>query len=218
MENEIKGIYTETSLEEEHGRYAVSLLPRDMRAEAYNMECMVDHNTGELLVKDERGVVISFNKYTRFSEHLNTFVNTCKAKRLVSKIYEIETNINFPEMVDTDTNLLDSTLSFGVVNTIDKIMISVDLDTIDTPSILSPKILEDENTKIEVVLTCNNVDVTKEFTKSQLNCNVFNVKDLFPTVSSSSEPIACKSIKIMPNGCDVSKLKCLVSSIHVTFM
>lgn len=207
-------VYTETSLEEEHGRYAVSLLPREMRAQAYNMECMVDHNTGEFLVKDERGVVISFNKYTRYTQHLNSFTNTCKEKRITSNIYEVETNKNFPEIVNVNANLLDSTLSFG---TIDKLMISIDLDTLDTSSIITPKVLEDNKTKIEIVLTCDNVDVTKELTKSQLNCNVFNIKELFPD-ANTSEPVACKSIKILSNNFDESKLKCLVSNILVSFI
>lgn len=207
-------VYTETSLEEEHGRYAVSLLPRDMRAQAYNMECMVDHNTGEFLVKDKRGVVLSFNKYTRYAQHLNSFTNTCKEKRITSRIYEVETNKNFPEIVDLNDNLLDSTLSFGVV---DKLILSIDLDTLDISSILNPKILEDSKTKIEIILTCDNVDVTKEFTKSQLNCNVFNVKELFPG-ANITEPVACKSIKILPNNFDGSKLKCLVSNILVSFI
>lgn len=218
MNNETKGVYTESSLEEEHGRYAVSLLPRSMRAEAYNMECMVNHTTGEFLVKNNEGIVLSFNKYTRFTEHMNSFVNTCKQKRVVSKIYEIETNVEYPEMVECGVNLLDTTLSLGVMNTIDKLMLSIDLDTIDITSIISPKILEDDKTKIEVILTCDNVDITKEFTKSQLNCNVFNIAELFHEVANTSEPLACKSIKILPNGHDIANLKCLVSSILVTFI
>lgn len=218
MDIELKTTSTESSLEEEHGRYAVSLLPRDMRDQAYNMECMVNHETGEFLVKDERGVVLSFDKYSRFTSHLNTFTERCNSKRLVSKIYEIETNINFPSIVSHDTNILDSTLAFGVINTIDKVMISIDLDTINKSSVISPVVLEDDKTKIEVVLTCGNIDVTKEFTKSQLNNNVFNIKELFPTVSNSADPIACKSIKIKTNDFDGANLICLVSSVLVSFI
>lgn len=218
MDNEKDILSTETSLEEEHGRYAVSLLPRDMRNEAYNMECMVNHETGEFLVKDERGVVLSFDKYSRFTSHLNTFSERCKAKRITSKVYEIETNVNFPSIVNHDVNLLDSTLTFGVINTIDKIMVSIDLDTINKSSIISPVVLEDNKTKIEIVLTCGNIDVTKEFTKSQLNNNVFNIKELFPTVSNSADPIACKSIKIKTNDFDGANLICLVSSVLVSFI
>lgn len=215
--DENKDLNVESEIQE-HGRYAVSLLPRSSRSQAYNMECMVDHTTGEFLVKSESGVVLSFDKYSRFTEHLNTFSNACKSKRIVSNIYEIETGKNFPSMIDVDTNILDSTVPFGVINTIDKIMISVDLDTIDISSIITPVVLEDEKTEIEVTLVCNTTEKTKTFTKSQLNNYVFNVKELFPSDNESSEPIACKSIKILTNEFEASKLKCLVSGILVSFI
>ena len=215
--DENNGLNVETEIKE-HGRYAVSLLPRSLRAQAYNMECMVDHTTGEFLVKSEHGVVLSFDKYSRFTEHLNTFSNSCKSKRIVSKIYEIETDKNFPSMIDVDTNILDSTIAFGVINTIDKIMISVDLDTIDISSVTSPVVLEEAKTEIEVTLVCNKTEKTKTFTNSQLNNYVFNIKELFPSDNESSEPIACKSIKILTNGFESSNLKCLVSGILVSFI
>lgn len=218
MENELNTVTTESSLEQEHGRYAVSLLPGHMREQAYNMECMVNHSTGEFLVKNEKGVVLSFDKHSRFNAHLNTFTEKCTSKRLVSKIYEIETNISFPSIVEPETNLLDTIVSFGAINTIDKVMLSVDLDTINKSNGITPVNLEDEKTKIEVQLTCGSVEVTKEFTKSQLNNNVFLVKDLFNTVNSSTDNVVCKSIKIKTNDFDKANLVCLVSSILVSFI
>lgn len=218
MENELKTVTTESSVEQEHGRYAVSLLPSNMRDQSYNMECMVNHSTGEFLVRDERGVVLSFDKQSRFTNHLNTFTEKCTSKRLVSNIYEIETNISFPAIVNVDTNLLDTIVTFGAISTLDKIMISVDLDTLNKTNVISPVNLEDEKTKIEVILSCGSVEVTKEFTKSQLNNNVFMVKELFPTVKNSAENVVCKSIKIKTNDFDKAKLICLVSSVLVSFI
>lgn len=70
-------------------RYAVSLLSTSRAAEAFNLECLCNLETGEYRVKNKDGFVLSYNKMARQASFIKEITNTCYMQNLIGTLAEV---------------------------------------------------------------------------------------------------------------------------------
>lgn len=122
-----------------YNRFAISALSRSNKKSAIPEELMVHKKTGQILIKTPTGDVISYDSIARLNSHINTVEAKAYLSNMKGDMYYLDiTSIEFPEVINESTNILDSSVSIGVG--LKRIFISVDLDSL---------VLSDQDTIVE---------------------------------------------------------------------
>lgn len=107
-------------------RYAVSLLSKIRFDDALPNEVLTDHSTGEILVKTEDGLMISYDTITRKNMALENAKNTALMKNIRPVIYEVQLDSPLPRKVfEYDDILAKEKIDISKTN---KIILHIDLD------------------------------------------------------------------------------------------
>lgn len=113
----------------QYNRFAISALSRSNKKSAIPEELMVHKKTGQILIKTPAGDIISYDSIARLNNHINMVEAKAYLFNMKGEMYYIDIpSIEFPEVINESTNILDSSVSLGAG--IERIFISVDLDSL----------------------------------------------------------------------------------------
>lgn len=110
-------------------RFAITALSRDNKGFAVNEEILVHKETGQMLIKTPSGSdIISFDSLSRAQAHIDTVTRLAKLAGMDGDMYFLTIgNIELPEVVPENTNLLDNELLLKS-NPVTGCLISIDMD------------------------------------------------------------------------------------------
>lgn len=123
------------------GRFGISMLATSRQGEAFPWEVMIDHNIGNISVKNDIGDTISYDNIDRLDKHVDTFQKICVKNTFYGDIYNVEPtdaatgDLIFPGAIpDTDfdkiISLNNSFTGSGNATTfsysIDAVLVSID--------------------------------------------------------------------------------------------
>lgn len=114
-------------------RYGVSLLSRKNHIKAKPEELMIDKETGQILLKQENGKILSYDAMTRFQASFNTISATAERRMIMGKILSIvPDNLALPRCIASGDEILVSEVAN--LGSIKKVVVQLDVDVIDTDS------------------------------------------------------------------------------------
>jgi hypothetical protein len=156
-------------------RFGISFLSKSRQLEALDEEVMIHKGTGEVVLKGLTGEILSYNKVSRFNDHVNKVTNMCHTLNLLGKMYEIEFDaIDVPEVIVEGANLLDSYALMTTNKRISKMLISIDLDNL---KIVSPDVSINVNQpeiSIDMIMAVNSTQSTTYSISKSLPLDQFN--------------------------------------------
>lgn len=168
-------------------RYGVSMLSRKNHIKAMPEELMIEKETGQILLKQENGKIISYDAMTRFKASVDTLRSTAERHIFMGKIISVmPENTPLPKCVTSgESVLVQEVVELGPIK---KILIQLDVDAIDTTSTFGD-IKEYDKVLAEVTITRNEeVTTIKE--------PVLKLADKIITFDTA-EPTTITSIKII---------------------
>ena len=114
-------------------RYGVSMLSRKNHIKALPEELMIDKETGQILLKQENGKIVSYDAMTRFKASVDNIRFTAEKQLCMGKIVSIvPENTALPKCVTSDEPILvEETVELGPIK---KLLIQLDVDVVDTTS------------------------------------------------------------------------------------
>ena len=164
----------------QYNRFAISALSRHNKNSAVPEEIMIHKQTGQILVKSPSGDIISYDSIARMNNHINIVEAKAYLFNMKGDMYYLDIpTIEFPEVINESTNILDSPVSIAVG--LKRIVISVDLDSL----VLSD---QDKIVEAESRITVNGIFrnpsggggyITRPFTFND-KLSVFNSNIIYP--------------------------------------
>lgn len=92
-----------------NGRWGISLLSKNRFTESHKEELMIDKSTGELVIKDTYGNIISYDYSTRRNNIITKCINIAQSNNLMGGIYSIKGSNSdiemFPYVIDAASNI-----------------------------------------------------------------------------------------------------------------
>lgn len=160
-------------------RFAISGLSKNRSDEAVNEEILLDKYTGEFLIKNKDGVVISNDYLSRRSSTMNVVSMIADRSNIGGDLYEIDIDdIHLPSKLDYNINILNDDLVLE--NNIRKILLYLDIDEyVGTNNIAVPEnVCGKAKIDIEIGMddgVTNTMTITKDV--NVLNNFVINLKE-----------------------------------------
>lgn len=168
-------------------RYGVSMLSRKNHSRALPEELLIDKETGQILLKQENGKIISYDSSSRFKSSVDNLILTTEKQIFLGKLYACHPSVDpLPRCMNSGDTLL--TAEPVLLGSIKKLLIQLDVDVLDTSSLFGD-MKEFDKVLAEVVLTRNERDITIKMPVMQLNEKVISYDTATDTV--------LKSIKIV---------------------
>lgn len=154
----------------DEGRFAISLLAKNRLNEALPEEVLIDHETGELIVKDINGKMTSFPYGLRVNLAYERFLKTMRDNFIYGIMRELNPNDTkkLPYRLNEDENILDSSIKL-TTNLKRGLLVQLDIDVIDNYNMT-----KDTENKIK-------------YNDIRMNTNGINVEVLFSISYSNSE-------------------------------
>lgn len=160
-------------------RFAISGLSKNRSDEAVNEEILLDKHTGEFLIKNKDGVVISTDYFSRRSSTMNNVTMIADKSNIGGDLYEIDIDdIYLPAKLDYNINILNGDITLS--NDIRKILLYLDVD--EYVSIDNKAVPENVSGKAKVEIeigmddgVTNTMSIIKDI--NVLNNFVINLKD-----------------------------------------
>ena len=156
-------------------RFGVSFLSKSRKSESLNEEVMINKETGEIVLKGTAGEILSYNKVSRFNDHITKVIGICHTMNLLGKMYEVEFDVlDLPEVIDESINLFDSYAVVTNNKKISRLLISLDIDTL---SISAPDVSISEHqpdVSIDIILAVNNTTSSTYSISQTLPLNSIN--------------------------------------------
>lgn len=107
-------------------RFGVSGLSKDRFTEAKEEEVLIDKITGEYLIKNKEGFVVSMDVANRMKSAINKAILDAEQSGICGDLYQIElTNYTFPTVIPYETNILDE--SFQLPSDINRVLFNFDI-------------------------------------------------------------------------------------------
>ena len=170
-------------------RYGVSMLSRKNHIKALPEELMIDKETGQILLKQENGKIVSYDAMTRFKASVNAITSTAERLMFMGKIVSIvPENKPLPKCVTSgESILIQEVVNLGPIK---KMLIQLDVDVVDTTTTYGD-LKGYENVVAEIIIDRNGKQTT--ITEPILHLTDKILK--FDT----AEPTTITSIKIINN-------------------
>lgn len=160
-------------------RFAISGLSKNRSDEAVNEEILLDKHTGEFLIKNKDGVVISTDYFSRRSSTMNNVTMIADKSNIGGDLYEIDIDdIYLPAKLDYNINILNGDITLS--NDIRKILLYLDVDeyvNIDNKAV-PENVSGKAKVEIEIGMddgVTNTMSIIKDI--NVLNNFVINLKD-----------------------------------------
>lgn len=107
-------------------RFAVSGMSKQRADEAVNEEILLEKYTGEFLIKNKDGVVISIDTINRKAASYNNAVLLAEQTGICGDIFSLEdSDLNMPEIIPVDVNLLSEPVNLP--NACTKLLLNLDI-------------------------------------------------------------------------------------------
>lgn len=193
-------------------RFAVSGLSKQRASEAVKEELVMEKHTGELLIKNKDGVLISADTMNRSAAAFNNAVSIAEQTGICGDIYLVGVdNIISPNIVPYDTNLLSEPIILD--EGIGRLLLNFDVSEYRYVTDLTTQL--EKESSVEVVVKCDTQTVTKKLKLSEINKWVFDNKKLKVTLS---QPLRIESIKIIcePEYIGLKEVKTLLHNVFLT--
>lgn len=160
-------------------RFAISGLSKNRSDEAVNEEILLDKHTGEFLIKNKDGVVISTDYFSRRSSTMNNVTMIADKSNIGGDLYEIDIDdIYLPAKLDYNINILNGDITLS--NDIRKILLYLDVD--EYVNVDNKAVPENVSGKVKVEIeigmddgVTNTMSIIKDI--NVLNNFVINLKD-----------------------------------------
>lgn len=160
-------------------RFAISGLSKNRSDEAVNEEILLDKHTGEFLIKNKDGVVISTDYFSRRSSTMNNVTMIADKSNIGGDLYEIDIDdIYLPAKLDYNINILNEDITLS--NDIRKILLYLDVD--EYVNVDNKAVPENVSGKVKVEIeigmddgVTNTMSIIKDV--NVLNNFVINLKD-----------------------------------------
>lgn len=119
-------------------RFAITGLSRENKANAYNEEILIEKNTGQFLIKNKAGQIISYDSLARLNEHINKMTYNAENVGIKGSLNEIELDhLELPYFVENNIDLIKSNTFVVATKARNvKLLLSVDLEKLTTGSVL----------------------------------------------------------------------------------
>lgn len=216
MSNEIQNkevIHKLDILDQGIQRFAVSGLSKQRYAEAVKEEMLMEKYTGEFLIKNKDGVIVSADSMNRSAAAFANAVSTAEQTGICGDIYLLEVdNVVIPNIVQYDTNLLAEPLLLN--EGIGRILFNFDVSEYRYVDDLTNQ-LEKESSVEVVIKSGDDKSLVKVLKISEMNKWVFDSSKHFGVLAA---PLRIESIKIkcVPEFVGVKEVKTLLHNVFLT--
>lgn len=170
-------------------RYGVSMLSRKNHIKALPEELMIDKETGQILLKQVNGNIISYDATTRFKASVDHITSTAEKHMFLGLLTAVmPENMPLPKCISSNQSILvEEVVELGTVK---RLLFQLDVDVIDTTTTFGD-IKSYENIMVEIIIERN-----KKLTT--IKEPVLHLADRVVTFDTA-EPTTIKSIKIINN-------------------
>lgn len=114
-------------------RYGVSMLSRKNHIKALPEELMIDKETGQILLKQENGKIVSYDAMTRFKASVDNITSTAEKQMFLGLLTAVmPENMPLPRCISSNQSILvEEVVELGKVK---RMIIQLDVDVVDTTS------------------------------------------------------------------------------------
>lgn len=193
-------------------RFAVSGLSKERYDEAVNEEMLMDKHTGEFLIKNKSGVIVSADSANRFKAALNNAILLAEQTGICGNIYEVEIDdIVFPAVIPYNINLLNGKISLE--NNINRVLFNFDVSEHFAENGIDVQIPMESSVKI----TCKKGSDTFSITKKISDMNKFIIDAR--KYSSSPDALEITEIQFIPQESYVGnkEYKLVAHNLFITY-
>ena len=195
-------------------RFAVSGLSKDRYSEAKNEEMLVDKITGEYLLKNREGFVVSSDTTNRMKSAINKAIIDAEQSGICGDLYQIElTNYIFPCVIPYQTNILDE--SFQLPAEINRFLFNFDVsEQYCQANQLDTRTEVESSVMIDVRRGNEEFSITKKI--SDMNKLIINSMDY---CTDDEYPIEITSIMFIPESYYIgdSSYRLLLHNMFITY-
>lgn len=193
-------------------RFAVSALSKDRYLESVNEEILVDKLTGEILIKDKNGYIVSADTTNRTSLSMKKAISDAEQSGICGQFFQITfDDMQLPKMISYNKNILSEPLELS--STINKFLFNFDVSEhfCDTNSI---DLLNDTECEVRVEAKRG----TQQFivTKKVNDMNKFIINSM-DYCDDDSKPIIITNITFTPASYAMSDIRYRIS-LHNIFI
>ena len=181
-------------------RFAVSALSKDRYLESVNEEIMVDKLTGEILIKDKNGYIVSADTTNRTSLSMKKAISDAEQSGICGQFFQITfDDMQLPKMISYNKNILSEPLELS--STINKFLFNFDVSN-DTEC----------EVRVEAKRGTQQFIVTKKV--NDMNKFIINSMDY---CDDDSKPIIITNITFTPASYAMSDIRYRIS-LHNIFI
>ena len=107
-------------------RFALSALSKERYPESVKEEIMVDKNTGEILLKDKSGYIVSADTTNRLALAMRKAISDAEQSGICGQFYQMTfDDIELPKMISYNKNILSKPLDLS--SQINKFLLNFDI-------------------------------------------------------------------------------------------
>lgn len=194
-------------------RFAVSGLSKQRYAEAVKEEMLMEKYTGEFLIKNKDGVIVSADTVNRSAAAFANAVLTAEQTGICGDIYLLEVdNVVAPNIVQYDVNLLAEPLTLD--EGIGRVLFNFDVSEYKYVDNLTQQ-LEKESSVEVVIKSGEEKSIVKVLKINEMNKWVFDSSKHFGPLEA---PLTIESIKIKcePEFVGVKEVKTILHNVFLT--
>lgn len=194
-------------------RFAVSGLSKQRYTEAVKEEMLMEKYTGEFLIKNKDGVIVSADTINRSAAAFANAVLTAEQTGICGDIYLLEVdNVVAPNIVQYDVNLLSEPLTLD--EGIGRVLFNFDVSEYKYVDDLTQQ-LEKESSVEVVIKSGEEKSIVKVLKINEMNRWVFDSSKHFGPLGA---PLRIESIKIKcePEFVGVKEVKTILHNVFIT--
>lgn len=193
-------------------RFALSALSKDRYPESVKEEIMVDKNTGEILLKDKSGYIVSADTTNRLALAMRKAISDAEQSGICGQFYQMTfDDMELPKMISYNKNILSEPLDLS--SQINKFLLNFDISehfcNTDSIDLLNETECE---IKVEAKRGSQQFIVTKKI--NDMNKFVINSMDY---CNDDSKPISITGITFIPAPYAIGDVRYRIS-LHNVFI
>lgn len=193
-------------------RFALSALSKDRYPESVKEEIMIDKNTGEILLKDKSGYIVSADTTNRLALAMRKAISDAEQSGICGQFYQMTfDDMELPKMISYNKNILSEPLDLS--SQINKFLLNFDISehfcNTDSIDLLNETECE---IKVEAKRGSHQFIVTKKI--NDMNKFVINSMDY---CNDDSNPISITGITFIPAPYAIGDVRYRIS-LHNVFI
>lgn len=193
-------------------RFALSALSKERYPESVKEEIMIDKSTGEILLKDKSGYIVSADTTNRLALAMRKAISDAEQSGICGQFYQMTfDDIELPKMISYNKNILSSPLILS--SQVNKFLLNFDISEhfCDTNSI---DLLNETECSVKIKANRGSQEfiVTKKL--NDMNKFIINSMDY---CNDDSNPINITSISFIPAPYAMSDVRYRIS-LHNVFI